>query len=678
MRQTLIALFCVAALHALPEEFKTPEEILKEITKEVNTKVWGFGDTGDEWKELAKTLEGRKDASEILQNARIEKWGMHLLKRYTEIFERYPDADHWVEKQDAHNLWVSIESLKKPEFQKYLDEWKVKWPGDRVIERRFYTSRLRDLPGQFPDIGDAEKIARTLMAEFPARREPYRALLSIARRKGAEAYEATLREILNRDETPEKIKVYLNGKTGDVKKEETAVEKYKNEPYDYRGGREPGDMEIDHYEIRYAQLMYPKPEEWEDLVAKEKEVSRKLIKEFPEQTRPYSQLYFCETGGFEGSLSDQRAWMLAFVKGPAPDVVKAELANYFICSAVRSKLSETFRLAILSRIESYLPVPGEEKAWLEKHMPLWRTYLEAYADFVDVLLQRANEDGEDDEDEMSLSRWDAIHLLDALLEVTDEPEYRRHLKEINAKWLALTGWSEEERMRLRSAQLFAQEADARGEVVRDPRLIRYQAEAYPPEVYERVTRTLIKEFPQQKNLYDNLTHVAERQDPWDRALFQEVLDNTISEYTKKWAQQRIALLNRVGQPFELKGIAINMERRERMPLQQMKGNVALIHFWATWNKSSIEELPRIKGLYDTYHAQGFEVISISDDKTPMLAEAFLEKNPLPWPQQWHPSREDFDLRSLPALWLVDKQGIVRDVNAQKGTEQKIEKLLAEP
>ncbi|MCL2104312.1 MAG: TlpA family protein disulfide reductase [Kiritimatiellaeota bacterium] len=677
-KHTLMALLCMAALHALPQG-----ERFADILKEANAKMWDEG----EWEEMHPT----KQTLDEWREERMRQLGLHFLMRYTELFEREPEE--WDARQEAYFLWHSIQNvLEKPEDRKTLDNWRAQWLGDYVIGRKFYREdRLPELAAQFPDIQDTEKIARTLMAEFPMRREPYCALLSIARRKGAEAYEATLREILNSADTHETVKAYLQRKPG---------EKIKDNYYSYGifwGDAE--DIEFHHYEIREAQL-YARLEEliakgtffqkhWRWLkgeIVDYNQVPLALIAEFPNQVGPYMELFSSAIRGkriqlsenhitYERDINKARAWMLKFVKGPAPDVVKAELANHFIRFAVGDELGKTFRLAILSRIESYLPAPREEKAWLEKHVPQWRVCLEAYADFMDVLLQRVNED---DEDEMSSSRWDAIHLLDALLEVTDEPEYRRHLKEINAKWLALTGWSEEERMALRSTQLFAQEADARGEVVRDPRLIRDQAKAYPPEVYEKVTRTLIKEFPQQKDLYDNLTHVAERQDPWDRALLQEILDNAVSEHTKEWAQQRIAQMNRVGQPFELKGIAINMERRERMPLQQMKGNVTLIHFWTTWDESCIEELPRIKGLYDTYHAQGFEVISISHDKTPMAAEAFLEQNPLPWPQQWHQSREDFDLRSFPTLWLVDKQGIVRDVNAQNGTEQKIKKLLAEP
>ncbi|MDD2598781.1 MAG: hypothetical protein PHO37_06110 [Kiritimatiellae bacterium] len=40
--------------------------------------------------------------------------------------------------------------------------------------------------------------------------------------------------------------------------------------------------------------------------------------------------------------------------------------------------------------------------------------------------------------------------------MTSEPEYKQHLATLKAKWLTLPEWSEEERMKLRGIQLYAQ------------------------------------------------------------------------------------------------------------------------------------------------------------------------------------------------------------------------------
>jgi thiol-disulfide isomerase/thioredoxin len=648
----LITILCLAALHALPEDAPTPEELLRALQKEVGEKLWK---QPDEWRE---NHPGQKTLV-AWQNARTEQWGMHFLVRYTEFFERYPKTEFlWSGKQDAHLIWGQLQELKKPEYQKYLDDWKVKWPGDNVIERRFYTSRLRELAKQFPDIEDAEKIARALTAEFPVRREPHRALLSLARRKGAEAYETTLREILKNAGTPETVKAYLQGKTGDAKRED--------EPYDYRGKKESGDREIDHYEIRYAQLSSRSPRSvnwWEE----EEKTARALIAEFPEQTRSYRQLFFL-AGKRGEDLGAARAWLLEFVKGPAPDAVKADMQEHYFESTLQRECLKNFIQALYTR---NLPAPGESKAWLEKYAPLWRTYLEAYADFVEGRLKRS----EIEEAKIKGARRDTIRLLTELSRITADPEYRRHLETLNTKWLTLPGWSEEDRLFLRGIQLYAQEADVSGQMADKFKLYDHPINVYPPEVFERVTRTLMKEFPQQAGPYEDVLLLAGRKGPLERPLLQEILDSQAPASVKETVQNVIDQMNRVGQPLKLKGAAA--DGRE-IDVQRMKGNVVLIDFWATWCGPCLGEVPRMKSLYGKFHERGFEIIGVSLDEKQETLKAFLEKNPTPWPQHWIKSWSRFGINSIPTLWLVDKKGIVRDVNAREGLEQKVERLLAEP
>ena len=51
-------------------------------------------------------------------------------------------------------------------------------------------------------------------------------------------------------------------------------------------------------------------------------------------------------------------------------------------------------------------------------------------------------------------------------------------------------------------------------------------------------------------------------------------------------------------------------------LSELRGNVVLINFWATWCGPCRQEIPDFVELYDKYHDQGFEIfgISLSDSK----------------------------------------------------------------
>ena len=39
--------------------------------------------------------------------------------------------------------------------------------------------------------------------------------------------------------------------------------------------------------------------------------------------------------------------------------------------------------------------------------------------------------------------------------------------------------------------------------------------------------------------------------------------------------------------------------------------------------------------------------------------------------------QQYGINSIPSMWLVDKKGNLRDMNARGGLEEKVEKLLAE-
>jgi hypothetical protein len=62
-------------------------------------------------------------------------------------------------------------------------------------------------------------------------------------------------------------------------------------------------------------------------------------------------------------------------------------------------------------------------------------------------------------------------------------------------------------------------------------------------------------------------------------------------------------------------------------------------------------------------------------------EGFLHKNNLPWPQFFDPAGKGATLiQSLgqpgpPAYWLIDRQGLVSDLNAHDNLEKKVKHLL---
>ncbi len=123
---------------------------------------------------------------------------------------------------------------------------------------------------------------------------------------------------------------------------------------------------------------------------------------------------------------------------------------------------------------------------------------------------------------------------------------------------------------------------------------------------------------------------------------------------------------------------------------QYKGKVVLIDFWATWCHPCVAEIPRIKALYAKYHDQGLEVVGVSCDPDGAKLADYVKKNDMPWVQMWdkkaqvndnddswHPIAKKWGILSIPAMFLIDRNGCLRTVEARANMEEMIPKLLAE-
>ena len=100
-------------------------------------------------------------------------------------------------------------------------------------------------------------------------------------------------------------------------------------------------------------------------------------------------------------------------------------------------------------------------------------------------------------------------------------------------------------------------------------------------------------------------------------------------------------------------------------LSDLKGQVVLIDFWASWCGPCRRENPNVVKAYNKYHKDGFTVLSISFDKPGQKArwEQAIKQDGLIWPNHGselngfnNQAARDYAVRGIPFTVLVDKEG----------------------
>ena len=202
--------------------------------------------------------------------------------------------------------------------------------------------------------------------------------------------------------------------------------------------------------------------------------------------------------------------------------------------------------------------------------------------------------------------------------------------------------------------------------------------------FEKGARTLQKEFPKRPEVLDMLMYLAEISEPEkSRGVAKEIsASQDAPDEIKDAAAAMLKQLDRVGKPLTLKFAAV--DGRE-VDLDQMRGKVVLVDFWAAASERSVDMAPAVKEAYDKFHPKGFEIAGIDLDEEKESLTDFVAEQKVEWPQYFDGKSLEsqfaaqFGLREtdIPAMWLVDKKGVLRYINAGFDFDKKIERLLAE-
>jgi len=116
--------------------------------------------------------------------------------------------------------------------------------------------------------------------------------------------------------------------------------------------------------------------------------------------------------------------------------------------------------------------------------------------------------------------------------------------------------------------------------------------------------------------------------------------------------------------FDLPGVRSS---DSQLALQDLRGKLVYVDFWASWCLPCLRSLPEINTLYEQYRDQGFEVVAITIDDPLEDALDFLDDLEVPLAyhvvaDQSAEVMDTYNVVGMPTSFLIDQQGVVRKVH----------------
>jgi len=123
---------------------------------------------------------------------------------------------------------------------------------------------------------------------------------------------------------------------------------------------------------------------------------------------------------------------------------------------------------------------------------------------------------------------------------------------------------------------------------------------------------------------------------------------------------------------------------QQVDLADLRGKVVLIDFWASSSPACRQNEFQVVRAYKKYHDQGFDIIGISSDTDKTNLLTLIQNYGIYWPQYFdglgkhNRINTSFGVDSIPTMWLIDKKGMVRNINVGDDLAEQVKKLLREP
>jgi peroxiredoxin len=100
-------------------------------------------------------------------------------------------------------------------------------------------------------------------------------------------------------------------------------------------------------------------------------------------------------------------------------------------------------------------------------------------------------------------------------------------------------------------------------------------------------------------------------------------------------------------------------------LEEYRGQVVLINFWASWCGPCRQEMPLLDRLHHRYEDTGFAVLGVNVEGEIEAAQEIVDKTNVTFPiliDDGQKVSEMYNLQAMPSTVVVDRDGVIRYIH----------------
>ncbi|MET0066039.1 MAG: TlpA disulfide reductase family protein [Candidatus Thiodiazotropha sp.] len=104
---------------------------------------------------------------------------------------------------------------------------------------------------------------------------------------------------------------------------------------------------------------------------------------------------------------------------------------------------------------------------------------------------------------------------------------------------------------------------------------------------------------------------------------------------------------------------------ENIKLSELRGNVVMVNFWASWCGPCRQEMPLLEQLYDRYKDMGFTLLGVNVDEDPSAADKILKEIPVSFPillDTRNQVSQSYEVKAMPSTFMIDRDGKLRHLH----------------